>query len=285
MNGGEQIKLFDKFEVDINNSTIVIYPSIFIQTVKSEYDSNGQLLDILYLVCMRGDIHPKMSPSDSFNVELELNPIIVDLFEILLERKHQKKLKKDNLKNDKRKKFSDNLTADEFFKIINIKLAKKLKVYKRFVFGNEEYAQEMKNVNLTSNKIKEMEELEKASLDLFYITSTTLAKAFELLHQKYKNNKDSYSLNKLLESQQKIDIIKSFFIPSPDPKSMKKTLKRSREPNTYGFNLNLNTTPNKKNPKIKPNTVNTVLLNRTRNKNKSNRTQINNSEPPPSPQF
>jgi hypothetical protein len=100
-------------------------------------------------------------------------------------------------------------------------------------------------------------------------------------------------LEKLLEAKEKIDIMKSSFRTTPIKsqklksmsvsKSISRTLKRKRVPMTPTPGNQYPITPLGKNPKINHKTVSTVLLNRTRNKNKSNRTQINNSEQPPSP--
>jgi hypothetical protein len=266
----------------------VIYPSIFIQEVQLYYGSDGEISDILYLVCLRGDIRPRMNPDDIFLVELRLNPIIEDLFEILIEDK-----KVNNLKTGDMKNFADNLTSKKFVEMINQKMANKLKIFRRFVFGNEEYVEQIKNINLTNTQIREMDELERASLNLFFVKSSGLGRAFKKLQTMYEESNinrfnDSNSeftidkLEKLLEAKEKIDIMKSSFRTTPikSQKSKSRTLKRIRQPTTPGNPYPI--TPLGKNLKINPNTVSTVLLNRN---NQSQRTQINNSEPPPSPQF
>ncbi len=266
------IKLFDKFEdfgYEDGKKVKILYPSVFFKERKLYYDSNRQVSDILYLFCMKGD----MKSNDS--LELRLNPIIGDLFKILLLNKKYNYLRNANPNsNSNSKPFLDSLTSEEFVESINHKLAEKLKVFKRLQFGNSEYARQMENLNLTNNQIKQMEKLEKAQLNLFYVKHSGLAKALDLLEKIYNDDNgelDIYriddlgidKLEKLLEEKQKIEGIKSWLSKeqqTPKRNNISRKLKRQQT----------NTPDKQKIKKTKVNTVSTVLINRPIERRNSN---------------
>ncbi len=270
------IKLFDKFEdfgYEDGKNFKILYPSVFFKERKLYYDSNRQISDVLYLFCMKGDMKPNMKLNDS--LELRLNPIIGDLFKILLLNKKYNYLRNANSNSNLNSKpFLDSLTSEKFVENINHKLAEKLKVFKRLQFGNSEYAIEMENLNLTNNQIKQMEKLEKAQLNLFYVKHSGLAKALDLLEKIYKDDNgelDIYridelgidKLEKLLEEKQKIEGIKSWLSKeqqTPKRNNISRKLKHQKT----------NTPDNQKIKKTKVNTVSTVLLNRQIQRRNSN---------------
>ena len=200
----ESIKLFDKFEdiiYDRNGKKVkTIYPSIFINEKKLYYDSENQVSDILYLFCMRGDLIPTIRDDYKFDIEFKLNPIICDLFQILLYLKNE-----NGLVSEKSSEYSDEFTPELFIENINKQLDKKLKLYERYKFGNQEFQKKMKNVNLSNSEIREMEELENAIINMFFVKSSGLGKALELLELIYILNSP-----KLAEEQYNIDRIGIF---------------------------------------------------------------------------
>ena len=201
MNGGEQIKLFDKFDdifYDKDGKKVkIIYPSVFIKEHELYYDSEKQVSDILYLFCMRGDLTHSIRYDKNFRVELRLNPIICDLFQILLYLKNE-----NGLLSEKLSEYSGELTPELFIENINKQLAKKLKLYERYKFGNQEFEKKMKNVNLSNSEIREMEKLENSRINMFFVKSTGLGKALELLELMYilnspKLDEEQYNINRI----------------------------------------------------------------------------------------
>ena len=132
------IKLFDRFEendYDKEGKMIkIIYPSIIVKEQQLYYDSAKEVSDILYLFCMRGDLNPMLRANNNFDVELRLNPIIADLFKILFYFKKENGLSSVNF-TERGNIYEPKLFIDS----INQKMAEKLKLYKRQVFGDKEF--------------------------------------------------------------------------------------------------------------------------------------------------